>query len=649
MKKHNTPLNHSTKKKTPKKALFGVLAFFILTFFVSALWYWNFSQKHALTFYPGVQVLDIDLSGMTSSEAKERISQKIKTMEDEGVELVFEDDGGKEHSLQIPPTIVAMDAASAERMMYSYDIDATISAAYAIGREGGRFQQLRDQWNSARKKESLPLAYTFQQDMITLVVDETFSQFETEAKNADISIDDDGKMTITKEIPGQGFDREKIVSEIQDAVANVEPKNIELTLSETLPFFTEEDIEKNRDQVSSYLETAPIILQYKDESWTFDADDIASWLSFQTNTLAVDPARLEESITAVHDAIYTTPQEGKFEPIIDENDAITDFRTLVEPQEGQAIDFEKTADGISTWIENASSGKDQEESIPVYVTTISPKYTKETIKNLGIVEVLGTGTSNMAGSPPNRVVNIQRGAELLDGLLIAPDEIFSLNEALRPYTAENGYLAELVIVGDKTIPEYGGGLCQIGTTTFRTTMNSGLDIIERAAHSYAVSYYFEENGLPGTDATIYDRVVDYKFKNDTGNYILLNTDIQEDGTLLFTMSGKSDGRKGSYTQPTISGWVAPPPVKEIETTDLAPGERDCSESAHDGTTAEFDYTVTYPDGTVREETFTSYYKPWQAVCRVGKEVEKPKEEEPEKNPVNEKEKGDEKEIDIENL
>src|SRR5690606_1808590 len=141
-------------------------------------------------------------------------------------------------------------------------------------------------------------------------------------------------------------------------------------------------------------------------------------------------------------------------------------------------------------------------------------------------EILGVGYSNFAGSPANRVHNISIGAAKLDGLLIAPGEEFSLLNALRPFTVTAGYLPELVIKGDKITPEVGGGLCQIGSTTFRAAMNSGLSITERRNHSLVVSYYNDpRNGNPGTDATIYDGSPDFKFINDTGHHILIKTEM----------------------------------------------------------------------------------------------------------------------------
>ena len=277
---------------------------------------------------------------------------------------------------------------------------------------------------------------------------------------------------------------------------------------------------------------------------------------------------------------------------------------------GQLVDVEKTSAALATaWL-----GATPVEA-NVVMASQPPDVTGVDTSRLGQLEILGTGHSNFAGSPKNRRHNIATGAAALHGLLIKPGEEFSLANALGPIEASTGYLPELVIKGDKTIPEYGGGLCQIGTTTFRAAMAAGLPITERRAHSYNVSYYLE-NGKPGTDATIYPPHPDLRFTNDTGRYILIQTRI-EGSDIYFDFWGTKDGRTAERTTPRVWDWVDPPPTKEIVSTELSPGERKCTERAHRGVKAEFSYTIKYADSTVKEQTFRSVYKPWQEVCLVG--------------------------------
>jgi vancomycin resistance protein YoaR len=234
------------------------------------------------------------------------------------------------------------------------------------------------------------------------------------------------------------------------------------------------------------------------------------------------------------------------------------------------------------------------------------------INNFGIKEIIGVGTSNFAGSPANRRHNIKVGAAAVNGALIKPGEEFSLLKTLGEVASSTGYLPELVIKEGKTVPEYGGGLCQIGTTVFRSTVASGLPVTLRRNHSYRVQYYEPA----GTYATIYNPWPDYRFINDMPTYILIQTKFSGDN-LSFEFWGTKDGRQAENTKPTIYNIVKPEPAKIIETIDLKPGEKKCTEHAHNGADAYFDYKVTYLNGEVKEKRFSSHYVPWQEVCLLG--------------------------------
>ncbi|MEK7067544.1 MAG: VanW family protein, partial [Patescibacteria group bacterium] len=252
-------------------------------------------------------------------------------------------------------------------------------------------------------------------------------------------------------------------------------------------------------------------------------------------------------------------------------------------------------------------------AINLVMDSEAPQITTANVNNLGITDLLGKGESDFTGSPPNRIHNIETGANKLNGLLIKPGETFSAIKAIGNVDGENGFLKELVIKEDRTTPEFGGGLCQVGTTLFRAALGSGLPIAERRSHSYRVVYYEPA----GTDATIYNPSPDLKFTNNTGNYILIQTKI-EGNKLAFEFWGKKDGRESSYTNSVIYNITAPPPVRYIYTTELAIGEKKKVETAHKGADAYFKYTIKYPDerGSI-EKTFTSHYKPWAEVWLIG--------------------------------
>lgn len=171
------------------------------------------------------------------------------------------------------------------------------------------------------------------------------------------------------------------------------------------------------------------------------------------------------------------------------------------------------------------------------MVTLNPAVTLPQTNDLGIRELVAVGESDFHGSSASRMQNIRVGAAKFDGVILKPGEEFSFNHYLGPVTVETGFKPELVIKSTGTVPELGGGLCQVSTTSFRAAFYGGLAITARKNHSYAVKYYSPQ----GTDATIYPGAVDFKFINDTSAYLLIHTRI-EGAKLYFEYYGTKDDR-----------------------------------------------------------------------------------------------------------
>jgi len=184
------------------------------------------------------------------------------------------------------------------------------------------------------------------------------------------------------------------------------------------------------------------------------------------------------------------------------------------------------------------------KSVELEMDKVKAKIDTNEIENLGLTSLLATGSSDFSGSPSNRVHNIKIGAAKFNGIMLAPKEEFSFVKILGEVGPEEGYLPELVIKTNKTVPEYGGGICQVSTTAFRAAILTGLEIRERYPHSFPVKYYSPQ----GFDAAIYPPSPDLKFVNDTPSNLLIQTKIKG-AKLYFEFYGTDDGRKVVLTGP----------------------------------------------------------------------------------------------------
>ncbi|MCR4278824.1 MAG: VanW family protein [bacterium] len=564
----------------------------------------GYSRLYENRIYPGTRVYGVRVNGLTREEARETVQKQIDTELVHGFRFVFV---GQE--VQLQSTLLSTDP-DASRDLIRYDVEHAVDDAYAIGRNRSWLQnavtQLAVRVRGANVVGNIFLDEAVLHDSLLVAYEEKLKP----PQDASFSyvIDSAGVPFIHIENERSGY-----ILEIGDALEtlrsqaealNFQPIALRETRSE--PSIFRVDLEPILPEVELFLQRPALTFTYSGKSYVFGPAEFSGWIVPRRGEdgvmhIAFDEARFAESI---HTRIPDLEKE-----VVNGNLVIKDgvIDSFTPGQNGNTLNASSTLATVwGEWPEKTTFSIDTE--------VILASLLGDDPERLGIREIIGVGTSNFAGSPQNRRKNIALGVEKVNGTIIPPGEEFSLLKTLGPVDGAHGWLTELVIKGNKTIPEFGGGLCQIGTTVFRGTMDSGLKIIERQNHSYRVSYYEPA----GTDATIYEPAPDYRFLNDTGNYILINGYIRGD-EVVFEFWGTSDGRTVEPRTPIIYNITPPPPMKLIETLDLPPGKKKCTESAHAGADASLKYIVNYKDGTTFEEEFISHYRPWQAVCLVGVE------------------------------
>ncbi len=322
--------------------------------------------------------------------------------------------------------------------------------------------------------------------------------------------------------------------------------------------------------------------------------------------------KLTTALSPLAEKINDKPSDALF---TFENGRVTAFKPSVN---GHEIDTTVLNNQLlSKALTVISSQKGMVIIIPLQIKTIEPKITTDKANNLGIKELIGVGNSVFRGSIPNRVYNINLAASRFQGILIAPGEVFSFNKILGDVSSFTGYRQAYVIQNGKTILGDGGGVCQVSTTFFRALLNAGLPIVERNQHSYRVGYY-EQDSPPGFDATIFVPSVDLKFKNDTSNYILIQTGVDLNNlSLTFYLYGTKDGREVNISKPVITNQTpAPPDIYQDDPT-LPKGQTKQIDFAAPGANVYFTRTVTKNGKVIISDKFVSNYQPWQAIYLRG--------------------------------
>lgn len=412
---------------------------------------------------------------------------------------------------------------------------------------------------------------------------------------------------------------EPLIDQLKANITFFEHKPLFVEFRETAPTVLAADIEENREAISAAFPSS-LKLFYEKDKWEADFSKHPEWISFDKKpyetvpgelrfTLQWDPLAFSQFINeSISKKLEQAPEDVR---ISKNQDGQIQFEG--RGNEGRALD----GDRLLVLANQAIANLEKEVEIPLVVVPPAVEVSED-LQEFGIRELIAVGHTRFKGSPANRKHNIGVGLARYNGLIIPPAATFSFNDNLGRVDDTTGYKKELVIKPEGTIPEFGGGLCQVSSTLYRAAVYGGLPIEERAPHSYAVTYYSQIGGH-GLDATVYPPSRDLKFTNDTPASILIQSYVDGDNA-YFKFYGTSDGRKVELEGPYISNQRNPPSEPLIvPDKKLAPGEKKQVEKPHTGFDALWYRSIMKNGESVREK-IVSNYKAVPAKFLVGGEV-----------------------------
>lgn len=601
----------SRKSEKQNKAHRWLIAAIIFVFAVFTAGAAAFVKLYDQRVYPGIYAGPISLGGLTKEEARDRIQKETDAFLKKG--FVFKT---PERRVAVEPIIIAPEDPDLFYALASFNTDRILTDALDAGRGPSPAANLRDILSALIFKKTIPPVFSLDKERLLSALKQNFGYLEKPPQEAGwkITFGRDGApdFKVVEESSGTVFLYDEALRKLEESIYTLSPAEIELQKHGADPKIKKEDVAVSVPEAKKILSRGPVTVEASDKSWKIRPETIAKWLIIKKEK-GVANADLSR------DEIKLSLKEWGRDYGIEQEPKNAKFRL----DGGKVVEFQTSANGIHIASDkNVSSirsllltGAIQKESLVLETEIVEPEFTTDEVNTFGIKELIGVSTTSFSGSPKNRRHNIKVALEKLNGLIIAQGEDFSLVKAIGVVDADTGFKEELVIKGDRTTPEFGGGLCQIATTVFRSALSSGLPILERQNHSYRVSYYEPPVGM---DATIYLPKPDLIFKNNTGASILILGSISGND-LTFEFWGTKDGRIAETTKPVVTNITSPPPPKLIMTDELPPGVKRCTEKAHNGADAVFTYIVTAADGTKTEQIFRSHYRPWQEVCLQGVE------------------------------
>jgi len=587
-----------------------------LFFAITIAWTLGYQLVYAGRIFPGISVAGVDLSGLTRDEAAVKLSQTL--------------------SFPISGKILFRDGekvwvASPAELGMVFDPSSSAVTAYGLGRSGGLFGALSGQMRAIGTGANVPPVVIFDQRVAFQYLSQISAQ--TNQPVAEASLQLEGTNVVAQ--PGQVGRELKLEATLIYLGAQLQTftdGEVPLVVQEIQPQIL--DVSAQADTARQIL-SQPLTLAIPNSTagdpgpYVYDTQVLVSLLGVQrvqNGNLAevrvvLDSNGLRNLLAPVKTQVDRSPSDAKF--IF--NDETLKLDLVEDSKVGRAMDLDASITAINDALFRG------EHSVSLVINEAQPQIAgTATGEQLGITQLLASETSYFYGSSNERIQNIQAAAERFHGVLIAPGATFSMGETMGDVSLDNGFAEALIIYGGRTIKGVGGGVCQVSTTLFRTVFNAGFPIVERSPHAYRVSYYEMTNSgavdprLAGLDATVYFPLVDFKFKNDSPYWILMETYVNVSGrSLTWKFYSTSDGRSVTWeTTGPVNVVPAPPPLFE-QNEELAKNQMKQVDYAANGADVTVTRTVMQNGAVLFQDQVITHYEAWQAICQYGPDSRNP--------------------------
>jgi vancomycin resistance protein YoaR len=604
----------------PRSTLGGRFILWLLTWIMGLALFggialWQYQSHYEGRILPGVTVNGVPLGGLTPDEAEAVLRDRLVVGNNATLTLTTDTQSWTANSIDLG---------------VQFDTAATVADAMTLGRDGGLTERWSNRFALWRGDEMGRVQPHYTRDITA--IDTLLTQIANTVNRdpQDGSITIQGlTVSVTPEKSGQQLDYAASRERLLQALAS-DQRHVELVTVERLPHVV--GAEAAAELARTLLDTPMVfyldqpetveqagqyqsVLQRRD--WMVERARLAEMIGVYSEplpdgsyqlTVKMKPESLRAEVERIGGLVARPARDARFD--YDPNTGT--LTPLVISQEG----LELNADAAMQAINEAVANGQNEIQLPL--TIITPEVATGDAALMNITGLAVQGFSNYTGSSYEREVNLSVAAEQYHGIVIPPGDVFSFNEHLGWVVDANGYEEGYIIVGNRTEVDVGGGVCQVSTTIFRAAFNAGFEIVERHPHAYRVAYY--ENGDPvGWDATIFSPIVDFKFRNDTPNYYLLEVETnQAANTLTMNLYGAPTGRTVAMDSRVTATVPHGPDIYEDDPA-LAAGVVEQVDWSHDGATVVVSRVVTdnATGQVLYDDDFWSEYRPWQARFRVG--------------------------------
>ncbi len=542
---------------------------------------------------PEVSAAGIDLSGLGRDDALAAVRAYESEIKASPVTFSV-----NEIPFTLSPVTVGLDI----------DEESIVDLAFEVQRDGELISRFVDWLTSSREYPPVDVP-------VTLLIDDTrldavFDAWELGAiavppYEGGIVITD-GRIVPEYPRPGEGIDREVATSLAAAAMRTSERSVVVLPTRMINPEITRSDLNMWVEEASLYID-GPVTLTGTDPDVeiTFTRDDLLNALrtELKTNSPAtfnvwLDAAALVPLIEPFREMIEQIPRDA--EVVVDDGEKTV---TVIPSRVGVQLDVGLV---ISALTEAAITVSDTGH-LP-YTRGAEPGVTTEDIAAYGPLTLISSFTTKH-NPGQDRVTNIQRFAETIDGAVVMPGEEFSLNGYVGQRTTEKGYLPAGTLIAGELVDTVGGGVSQFATTFYNAVFYGCYEDVKHKPHSLYFTRYPEVN-----EATISWPSVHLIFRNDANAPIWIKTNYTRT-TITVEFYGNNGGRTCERRLGNRYSFTTPKTEYRGDPT-LDPGVEDEDRKGRGGWTNTVTRVMTFADGTVEEQLWTWKYNAQSRVIFV---------------------------------
>jgi vancomycin resistance protein YoaR len=599
---HEREAQRYLKRKETRWAPIAYVVFLLAIAAIFSVAYTSFAfSKYRGEILPGTYVDKIPLAGMTQKQAENLCDIKAASnYVFRPVKLVY-----NANSWEPKPRDIGL----------VYHCDQTAKDAMDVGRTGTFFSQLLDRL-PVHPDHTVPLEYSLGNgSRLKQYVSRTIGSFlSSQPQNAHLRWQN-GTVVLTRSTPGRQLDVPSTLIAVRSALGYLSQQTRDLRVQKIAPAIRDTDAQIVLQRVSRLLDNPPVIAIGK-RVVAMKRSDFQQMLGFseapKKRTVFVD-VNSDKVKAYIAQLALTQVDRAPLDARI--AFAGGHVQTVQRARNGRSLDRNSAYASIIAVIQ----GLKPHARLRWKVTTLKPPVDPTNPATLGISTLLNSGVSSFAGGSNARLTDIEAISKHINDTLIRPDEDVSFNTIVGTDWLPGVYADDMQVANGSIVPGDGGAMQQVATSFLRALYGAGLTLTERHSHTYRLPWYEPPYGYDAVVSPL--RAWDLTFHNNTGKYLILETDVQP---IKQTLAIYVFGPKLRWNVAVDSGHlihdIKQPQKKIIVDPTLPSQEIDHTAVGLDGGTTVIHRIVTKPDGSVTSDSITSSYAPRAAIDTVASDA-----------------------------